>query len=334
MTTTIDSSTMLHTMSEMPWAMYPAALDRMAHAASAGPVDMDALPPARQASRSGSIAVLPIYGVIRQKGPTFTDLLFEDGGTSTEAFGKVFRQMIADPDVKAIVFDINSPGGSVYGTQELATEILKARGSKPIIAVVNSFGASAAYWIASAADEIVITPSGETGSIGVWLLHIDWSEWAKQKGLKFTYISAGKYKVEGNEDEPLSEEARAFLQEGVNEYYDAFVGGVAKGRGTSASAVRSGYGEGRVFGAKRALSMGMVDRIATLQETLKRLGGNSAGVGADHVGIAQVMGEFVETGASVVDIAPEDAAEVGDDAPPESKGESLDIRRRRLELAR
>jgi len=77
--------------------------------------------------------------------------------------------------------------------------------------------------------------------------------------------------------------------------------------------------------------MGMVDRIATLEQTLKRLGGSPASVGADHMGIRQAMGEFVETGASVVDIAPE----VDDEAPePETTGESLDIRRRRLELAR
>jgi len=75
--------------------------------------------------------------------------------------------------------------------------------------------------------------------------------------------------------------------------------------------------------------MGMVDRIATLEQTLKRLGGSPASVGADHVGIRQAMGEFVETDASMIDVAPEP-----DEAPPESKGESLDIRRRRLELAR
>jgi signal peptide peptidase SppA len=230
--------------------------------------------------------------------------------------------MVADESVGAIVIDIDSPGGSVFGTPELADEILKARGAKPIIAVANSNADSAAYWIASAADEIVGTPSSMVGSIGVWTMHVDFSKMDERVGMKVTYVSAGKYKVEGNEYEPLGEEAQAALQARVDEYYGMFVAAVAKGRGVTASAVRNGYGEGRVVTAKQALALGMIDRIGTLGQTLARFGASTDG--------AVRIEEPLEP-----DIQAEPEIEASEEAPaPASKGDSLEIRRRRLELAK
>lgn len=101
--------------------------------------------------------------------------------------------------------------------------------------------------------------------------HNDISSLKEKIGVKTSLISAGKYKVEANPYEPLSDEARAHIQETVDDYYGMFIGDVAKARGVEASAVRAGYGEGRMLTAKRALKAGMVDRIETFDETAARL---------------------------------------------------------------
>ena len=198
------------------------------------------------------------------------------GGTSTERFSCDLKQAVDDPGIKAIVIDVDSPGGSVFGVEELASEIRAATEKKYIVAVANSLAASAAYWIGSAASEMVMTPGGEVGSIGVYTVHQDYSDQLANEGVKTTLIKAGKYKAEGNPFEPLSDDAKEALQKRVEEIYGSFIASVANGRGVSASTVRSGFGQGRVVGAKEALDMKMVDRVETLQETLARLGVGSS----------------------------------------------------------
>lgn len=221
----------------------------------------------------GSVAVLPLFGVIGHRMNAMSSM---SGGTSTEKFASLFANALEDPNVRAIVLDIDSPGGTVQGVSELASQIYKARGTKPIVAVANALAASAAYWIASAADEIVAPPSGEVGSIGVFVIHTDVSKAEAADGVTHTIIKAGKYKAEGNPYEPLSEEARAAAQEYVDGYYGMFVGAVAKNRGVSVGDVRSGYGEGRTLRAADALKAGMIDRVGTLDSVLVGLGAKSA----------------------------------------------------------
>ena len=216
----------------------------------------------------GSIAVLPIFGTIVPRADLFSEF---SGGTSAELLARKFRSLVNDPNVGAIVLDVDSPGGAVSGVDEVASEIFKARGKKPIVAVANHLAASAAYWIATAADELVVTPSGEVGSIGVFAAHQDISGAMEQEGIKVSFISAGKYKVEANPYEPLSDEARAAIQSRVDEYYGMFTAAVARHRGVKASEVRGGFGEGRTVGAKEAVSLGMADRVATLDDTIQDL---------------------------------------------------------------
>lgn len=219
------------------------------------------------AAPSGTIAVLPLFGTIMQRADLMTEY---SGGTSTESYSKSFRAAMADPGVRAIVMQVDSPGGTVYGVPELADEIFAARGRKPIVAAVDSLAASAAYWIASAADEIVVTPSGEVGSIGVFAEHLDISKWLEQEGISPTLVSAGKYKVEGNQYQPLDQEAREAIQARVDQYYAMFVKSIARNRGATERQVREGYGEGRVVGAKDAVAMGMADRVGTIEDAIRR----------------------------------------------------------------
>lgn len=229
--------------------------------------------------RVSSVAVLPLFGTIFPRANLMTEV---SGATSAERFGAQFSELVDDPEIGAIVLDVNSPGGQVYGIDELTKTIFEARGKKPIIAVANHLMASAAYYVGTAADEVVVTPSGEVGSIGVFAMHEDDSAALEKDGIKLTLISAGKYKTEANPYEPLSEEARAAIQQSVDEYYDAFVQAVARNRGVKPSAVRNGFGEGRVVGARQAVELGMADRIGTLEETISGLLGSGGRMQANN----------------------------------------------------
>lgn len=241
-----------------------------AHRAELGVIEAKARP---AASVKGNIAVMPLFGVLAQRMDMMDEI---SGGTSTEKFGKQFMAAVNDPSIKAIVINIDSPGGNVYGTQELADLIYQAREQKHIVAIANSLAASAAYWIGTAADEFVCTPSGEVGSIGVITVHEDWSEAFAEAGVKPTIIQAGEFKSEGTYYKPLSEEAITAIQSKVDIYYDAFVNGVARNRGVSAKVVKSDFGQGRVLTAQAAKAAGMIDRVDTLDGVLARLGaGNS-----------------------------------------------------------
>ena len=225
----------------------------------------------RAASNTGAgIAVLPLYGVVTQRG-NMVDDISGPGSTSTQKFTSALRQVLADDTVGQILIDIDSPGGSVYGVAELASEIVKARAQKPVVAVANSLAASAAYWIGCSASEFYVTPGGEVGSIGVWQAHFDYSKALEEEGVKPTLISAGKFKVEGNPYVPLDPEAQAFMQSRVDDYYNAFIKAVAKGRDVSAADVQGGMGEGRVLGADAALAAKMVDGIATFDDVLAKM---------------------------------------------------------------
>lgn len=222
------------------------------------------------AAKPPSIAVVPVWGVISHRMAAFDDIS-SPGGASAEQLTGQIRALANDADVSAIVLDVDSPGGSVFGIPEVAEEIRSARARKPVVAVANAMAASAAYWIASQATELVVTPSGQVGSIGVYTLHEDLSASLKEEGIEVSVISAGKYKIEANPFGPLGDEARAAIQKQVDNYYGMFAKDVAKGRGVDISAVRSGFAEGRMANAKDAVAMGMADRVATLDEVLADL---------------------------------------------------------------
>lgn len=230
---------------------------------------LSALPSSSTRSRAGSVAVLPLSGTISHRMGMMSEI---SGGTSAERFSGWLKAALADPSVKAIVIDCDSPGGTVDGVPELGDQIYKGKAIKPIIGQVNATSASAAYWLLSQCSEIAVTPSGQVGSIGVFAAHEDISKAADMEGVKVSLVSAGKYKTEANPFEPLSADARQALQAKVDEYYGEFVNAVAKGRGVAANDVRAGFGEGRMVSAQQAVKQKMADRVSTMDQTLSRLG--------------------------------------------------------------
>jgi len=216
----------------------------------------------------GGVAVISVQGIMRQKPDIFTDVF---GGCSTEWIACELIQAVRDPSIKQILLDINSPGGSVFGVQELAAAVRAANDKKPVYALANSVAASAAYWVASQARKVYVAPGGQVGSIGVYQVHTDWSKRNAMDGIGFTYVAAGKYKTEGNPDAPLSDEAKGHMQATVNRYYEAFIKDVAQGRCTTPEAVRSGFGQGRVHIDGAAKLSGMADAVRTFKEVLDGL---------------------------------------------------------------
>lgn len=263
------------------WAMEPAKLlaiaDLLAMQADGIKFEADEIeariaPQTAQAvaRQQGTIAIVPLRGIISPRAnlvPTSSG----GGGTTAEGFAALIERFAADDTVKAIVVDADTVGGNVLLVDEAAAAIAAVRGIKPIVTQVSGSLASAGYWIASASDEIVMSPSSQAGAIGVRSAYDDVTAALEKQGVAREIISAGKYKGEGLLG-PLSEETRAYMQSRIEDYYSMFVDRVASGRGVTAGQVRDGFGQGRMLGAAAAVREGMADRVATMNETLARFG--------------------------------------------------------------
>lgn len=262
-----------------PWNLTPEMLSLIAGVLARRIAGMDANEADIQAAlvnrknlpqpRAGSVAIIPIYGVIAPRMNLFSEI---SGGTTFQKLTSQLRAVVADKSVRNIVLDVDSPGGSVAGNAEFTAEVMRARTKKPIIAVAQYTMASAAYQLSAAATEIIAAPSARVGSIGTYTIHNDLSEALKQLGVKRTFISAGEGKVDGNETGPPSDRYVERMQAAVDEMYGVFVSNVVKGRGAGMTAerVRKDW-KADVYSAQEALSNGMIDSIGTLDDTVARL---------------------------------------------------------------
>ena len=227
---------------------------------------------AQVAAPPKSIALIPLHGVLTSRSSS--SWFGETRGM--DVLGQAIQAAGDSADIGTIILSIDSPGGTVAGTPELAAIVRAVAARKKVIAIADTLTASASYWIGSQASEFIVAPSAEVGSIGVMSVHQDVSQAMAEMGIVTTMIHAGKYKVEGNPFQPLSEEAKAARQAGVDTAYAAFIADVARGRGVAPAAVRDGFGEGRTVPAAQAVALGMADRIATLDELLAGLTGGTS----------------------------------------------------------
>lgn len=273
-----------------PWAMDPAAMSMyaamLARHFSSGPAALraDASPmggtdgqPIQAAAKvsgsagtRGSIAVINVMGPIVQRA---ADLGMCEAGTGCEDIGAALDAAVADSSVSQIAMRYSTPGGSVFGVQELGNKIREARKKKPVIGVADSMAASAGYWLLSQCSEAYVTPGGMVGSIGVYTAHECIMDAVKAAGVSVEFITAGKFKTEGNPFQPLSDEGRVHIQSQVDAYYTAFTAAVSRGRGVAVDQVRNGMGEGRVLIADDALKASMVDGVATWEEVIRKMQG-------------------------------------------------------------
>lgn len=216
------------------------------------------------------VAVVPLWGVLVPHAGMMVDV--STPGTGLDEWAQQFQQAVSDPSIDTIVLHVNSPGGSAAGVTETAKIVRDARKQKQIVAVADGLAASAAFAIATQADTLIVTPSGQVGAVHCYAIWEDISAALEQEGVKPELIGA----PDGGEAElmpflPLSEENRAHMQRTVDQFYEMFVSDVAKGRGIDASTVEANYGRGRVLTSRDALAAGMVDGVASLDDTLARL---------------------------------------------------------------
>ena len=224
-------------------------------------------PPTRAMSGSPpGVAVIPIHGTLVRRT---VGLEAESGLTSYAGLAAQLDAAIGNPEVSAILLDIDSPGGESGGVFDLADRIRAASQIKPVWAVANDMAFSAAYALASAASRVFVSRTGGVGSIGVIAMHVDQSEKDAQDGVHYTAVFAGDRKNDLNPHEPISSEAHAFLKGEVNRIYGLFVETVARHRGIEASAVRDT--EAGLFFGQAAVAMGLADAIGTFDEALAQL---------------------------------------------------------------
>jgi signal peptide peptidase SppA len=202
-----------------------------------------------------AIAVIPIEGAMMKARSKY-------GGTSTVEVRRAVRSAVADPDIEGIMLIIDSPGGTVAGTEELASDIAQATQFKPVHAFIESFGASAAYWVASQADVISAGLTAQIGSLGTLAVVHDTSEAAKLEGVKVHVLGTGPLKGGLT---PGSEVTDAHLEEiwgqvlGLNEF---FMTGVAEGRGLDIGEVLK-LADGGLHLASRAEELGLIDNVSS-----------------------------------------------------------------------
>lgn len=216
-----------------------------------------------------NVVVVPISGVIAKKMNLFSSI---SGGASSELIGRDFKEVLENDSVKSIILNIDSPGGAVDGTPELANLIYSARGKKNIVAITNGEMASGAYWIGAATEALYITSNVDIiGSIGVVATHVDVSRAEERVGVKTTEITAGKYKRIASGYSPLSEEGRKDIQEKVDYIYSVFVNDIAKFRGVSVDTVLEKMADGKIFIGNQAKDAGLVDGVSTLDRLIADL---------------------------------------------------------------
>ena len=197
--------------------------------------------------------VIPIAGVI---GKGLSPIEKMTGAVDVNAIADAIDEFSANPQVTRIAFQVSSPGGTVTGVEELANKVRNI--SKPTMAYTDSEMASAAYWIASAADKVVASPSSTVGSIGVYMTIADMTEMAKAQGIKMVVIKSGKFKGAGIPGTSLSEEQVANLQQGVDEIHADFKAAVLQTR----KLVKAEDMEGQVFSGKQAAQRNLVTGLA------------------------------------------------------------------------
>jgi signal peptide peptidase SppA len=214
----------------------------------------------------GPVAVIPIQGTLVQK---LGSLRPWSGMTGYDGIRQNLFTALDDPAVKAIVLDIDSPGGEVAGCFDIVDTIYAARGNKPIWAILNESAYSAAYAIASAADKIYVPRTGGVGSIGVICAHVDMSQALTSAGIKVTFITYGDTKADGHSEIPLSEDAKKRFQADIDTMGQLFVDTVARNRNISAATVRDT--QAATFMGDKGVALGLADEVAAPDAAFRAL---------------------------------------------------------------
>lgn len=225
------------------------------------PIDAEADRPPQTSITVERIAVVSVIGTLVSRSGY---LAAASGLVSYADIGDAIAAAMDDPTARGVILDVDSPGGEVGGLFDLVEQIgaIKTASAKPLWAVANESALSAAYAVASAADRVYVTRTGEVGSIGVVAVHVDESGADAKAGLAWTFVFAGERKIDANGHEPLSERARAAIQTDVDRLYAELCGLVAANRGLTNEAMRAT--DAAIYRGELAIRAGLADRVGTL----------------------------------------------------------------------
>lgn len=318
-------------LTQEPWAIAPEAMDGIIGLA----MDMAAgklftLPqseaPESIMSVADGVATINITGPLLPTADEWDRLML--GATSLDEVRATVESAAADPSVRSIVLNIDSPGGTVRGTPEAADAIYEATKVKPVHAHTSGTMASAAYWLGSQANSVTMTRSASVGSIGVMVPHIDQSKRAEMLGVKVELFTTGKFKAAGFPGTSLTESQRELIQERIDQVFDEFKSAVTRqGRKIPAEAM-----QGQTFYGPQAESLG----LATVTRSSSQLGkaqlNQERAVDNSHEGMSEQVAtiepeEVVASVETVVaeitnEAAPESAPEGEQEAAPEGEQEA------------
>jgi len=249
-------------LANRPLALASRAVDAVMANAMFGEAQMSSSDRPGWELTDGGVAIMPVIGPLLQRGGMFSDFL---GITTYDDIADAAENAFAEPNVRGVLMEIDSPGGEVAGLFDLVDYLaaLKATYSKPLWAVAREQALSAAYAIASVADRIIVTQTGEAGSVGVIAIHVDESAQDQMEGEKYSLIYAGAKKADGSRHIPLSPSAVSDIQADVDDLYAKFVGRVAKARSMAPQAVTAT--EAAIYRGKHAIDVRFADQIGTLE---------------------------------------------------------------------
>lgn len=304
-----------------PWAMTPDALELMVALAErelevAGAVQRvwgGSLDDAPRVRVRDGVGVVSLVGPIFSHATLFSDV---SGAVSAERLATDLEAALESPDVRALVLAIDSPGGQVAGTDEVAELIYRARDRMPVIAHVAGAGASAAYWIASAATEVVVAPTAMVGSIGAVV-----SVRRRDPDSPLEFVSSVSPRKRADPEDP---DGAAEIQAVVDAVGAEFVRAVARYRGVPEATVLERYGGGAVFVGAAAVEAGLADRVAILDDVVTELAVRRPGpVQHTHGGIHMDTEMEITTGAQIRELYPEAAAELAAEAAATARAEGI-----------
>ena len=244
-------------------------------------------PSRRTAAGGGKIAVIYLDGVM---SASQSSDMWSSGSTGTNITSDL-RKATNNPEIKAVVLRLNSPGGTPVAAQEIANEIDRLKDSgKVVVSSMGDTAASAAYWVAARTDIIVANPGTLTGSIGVIMETPNLQKLFETLGVNMETIKSGPYKDIGSYSRPVTPEERAILQSVVDDIFEQFIDAVAQGREMETEQVRQ-LADGRVFTGRQALEVGLVDQLGDLQDAVA-IAGELAGIDGEPVVVNYSSGSF------------------------------------------
>ena len=274
----------LAALCEQPWATTPRVLNMMISIIHRRQEEIEALQmrdgqPLRntggRVTMHGDIAQIDVVGPLFRYANLFTDC---SGATSVEMLAKDFTTALNSPQVRGIILNINSPGGEADGVGELAAQIWRARGHKPVAAYVGGMAASGGYWLAAAAERVVMHETAQAGSIGVVATCVDDTEAMAKEGLKRIEVVSSQ----SPDKRPAisSDHARALVQTTVDQMADVFIASVARYRGVDTTRVIESFGRGYTKLGAAAVAAGMADSIGSFEELLQSMATSTPAAGA------------------------------------------------------